>query len=641
MMRPLAPCLAAMLAALCAAPAFANDDAFEFFREEAKVYTASRRPEAALNAPVAVDIITGEDIRTYGYRTLGDILRFRPGMDVIEGRSADGNRTIVSARGFSRDFVSEMQVLVDGRSVYSPFFGGVYWDSMPVQIQDIERIEIVRGPNAALYGSNAALGVINIITRKPGAAAAGSVSARAGNRTLASGESAEAGGPLGALRVSHSFEETAGNTASNGVGDANDFFHSNKLNVRGRLNPDKDTELEFMGGGSWQTLGVPGFPVDARATHRHDFEMLRAQKDLGSAGSIEASVSHSEGDIDLDRFLVLPLSLRVYQYDAEVLYRSAWADEKVHSAVGAGWRLSGAFSDQLLMGMPSEKNRIVRGFTHHSARVTEALTLVAGVSVENSRVGGLQPAWQGAALYSVGDNDTLRLSYSHAPTIPPLFNKYVDFGLSAATRVHGNPDLTPQQLTSWEMGWAGRGLDGALKSDVAVYYMEIRSRNFSFFQTLGPPRVITYDNRNRARARGVELSGEYAFSPGRALFANYTFEQIEDDKGPTDAFGTDLRRETPVHKANFGGRARVGKGFGVSALLGYKDAYDANSSARFSRRPIARSFRLDARASWTPLPDWEVFVAAQDLLQPYRVEHADGTAVPRRFEGGVTKRFGL
>lgn len=639
-MRKITAHSACVLAALAATAARAQQqDAFEFFREEAKVYTASRRLESTESSPVAVDVVAAEEIKAYGYRSLGDLLRYRVGLDVSDARSADGNRTNVTARGFSRDFVSEMQVLVDGRSVYTPFLGGVYWDSMPVQMQDIERVEIVRGPNAALYGSNAALGVINIITRKPGSKLAGSLSAAGGNRSAASAESAEAGSPLGGLRVSHSFEEAPGNPARSGVADANDFLHSNKLNLRARLNPDPGTEVEFMGGGAWQTMGVPGFAVDTRAKHAFDFQLLRAARDLNSAGSVEAILSRSEVRIDQDRFLVLPVNLRVYQYDAEVLHRAAWADERGHSVAGGSWRLSGTYSDQLFAGRPAQQNRVVRGFTHQSLQLTEALTAVAGVSLEDSRVGGLQPAWQGAALYSPVEDHTLRLSYSHAPTMPPLFNKYGDFTLGT-THFTGNPDLAPQQLSSWEAGWAGRMLDGAFKADFTFYYLEIRDRIFQNVAAAGPPRLLEYDDRNRATARGAELSAQYALAPGRAIFANYTFEKILNDQG-ADSAGTNPSRGTPLHKANFGARATLGRGFGASVLLGYKDAYTANSTTRSTRRRIDRSFRLDARASWTPRPGWELFLAGTDLLQPYRVETADGTASPRRFEGGASWRFGL
>jgi len=641
MMRTLAQCLAALLAALIAAPAFADDDAFEFFREEARVYTASRRSEPSARAPVAVDVVTAAEIKAYGWRSLADILRFRAGMDVLDGRSADGNRAIISARGFSRDFVAEMQVLVDGRSVYTPFLGGVYWQSMPVQIQDVERVEIVRGPNAALYGSNAALGVINIITRRPAAKPTGSVMALAGNRSYAASESAEAGGRLGGLRVSHSFEQVQGNPKPNGDGDANDFLHSNMLNVRGLLTPDESTEIEIFAGGSRQTQGIPGFVPVQRATREEDFEMVRASKKFDRAGALEAVLSRSALTVNAQPLPVGTVHLRTYQYDAELLHRSSWLDDRLSSVAGAGWRLTGAYSDQTFAGHPAQQNDIVRGFTHHSMKLAEALTLAAGVSLERSQVGGLQPAWQGAAIYSPRENHTLRLSYAHASTMPPLFNKYGNYRLSAPLLLVGNAELRPQQLSSYEAGWTHRGLAGALKSEVSVYHMEIKDRNFAFIQTAGFPTTVSYDNRNRALAWGAELSEEYAFSAGRAVFANYTYERIRDDKGPTDVFRTDLRTGTPVHKLNAGARAALGRGFAAAAVLGYKDAFDANSSTRGTRLAIKRSFRADARVSWTPSPDWELFLAGCDLLQPYRVEAADGTAVPRRFEGGVTKRFGL
>ncbi len=628
------------LTAIASSPAHAVDDAFDFFREEAKVYTASRRPESSWRAPMAVDVVTAAEIEAYGHNNLADILRFRAGIDVIDGRSADGNRAIVSARGFTRDFVAEMQVLIDGRSVYSPLLGGVYWTGMPVQIQDIARIEIVRGPNAALYGSNAALGVINIITRKPGTAAAGGVSARGGNRVLASSEFAERGVPLAGLRLSHSYEEAPGNPPPNGVGESNDFFHSHKLNMRARLNPDIATEIEFMSGASWQTLGVPGFPVNTRADNRDEFELLRVVRDLSAAESVEVSVSHSEFNISLDRFFLAPIDVRVYQYDAEILHHLEWGPETIHSVMGASWRLSGTYSDKLFAGRPASKNEIVRGFTHHSAQLTDALTVVAGVSLERSDVGGLQPAGQSAVLYSPRENHAFRISYARAPTIPPLFNKYGNFSLSATTSFLGNSDLAPQQLSSWETGWTHRALEGALKSNITLYYMEIKDRIFQHVQSLGPPRLIVYDSRNRAAARGVELSEEYAFAPGRVIFANYTFEKISDDQG-IDAAGTNLRKGTPLHKVNLGGRALLVRGLAASALLGYKDAYDANSTTRGTRRSIGRSFRLDARLSWMPRLDWEFSIAGKDLIQPYRVESSDGTSSPRRYEFGISKRFGL
>lgn len=632
--------LAFLVLALTALPASA-EDAFEFYREEAAVAIASRRLEPAWRAPAAVDVVTAEDIAAYGFQNIWDALRFRAGMDVLEGHSANGNRAIVSARGFSRDFVSEMQVLVDGRSVYSPFLGGVYWGSLPVQVQDIARIEIVRGPNAVLYGSNAALGVINIITKKPGRAATASASVSGGNRSLATAEAAEAGGEEGGVRVSHSFDSEPGHPRPDGTADETDFLHANTVNARARWTPDAATEVELLAGDSRLTQGIPGFTRDPRGTSEEHFALLRGERRLESAGTLEASLARAEHDITADPFFVGRTAVREYQYDGEVLHRFTWLDGRADAAWGGNARLSVVESDQTFAGRPWQQNRVLRGFTHHSVRVADRLTAAGGVSLEDSQTGGLQPAYQAALLLALRDDRVLRVSFSRAPTIPPLFNTAGDYRVSAGRRLLGSPDLSSQEITSWETGWSGREFGGALKSDLTLYDMTIRDRNFYFVSRVdpGPVTVISYDNRDVAHARGAELALDYAFRRGSSVFANYTFEKIHDDKGPTDAFGTDLSKQTPVHKANLGARTALG-GWTLAAIVGYKDAYDALSTTRGTRAAVARTFRLDARVGWSPRPGWELFAAGQNLLQPYRLEYADRIATPRTYEAGVSAKFG-
>jgi iron complex outermembrane receptor protein len=623
-----------------AVPASAAEDAFEFYKEEAQVVTASRRAEPAWKAPVAVDVITAEDIKAYGFREIWDALRYRAGMDVIDGRSLDGNRALVSARGFDNEFVAEMQVLIDGRSVYSPLLGGVYWQSLPVQMQDIERIEIVRGPNAALYGSNAGLGVINIITRKPGTTVSAGVIATGGNRSIDKESGfVDAGKPAAGLRVSATSQADDGHLSSKGASNGDDFLHLKKVNAHGRWTPLEKTELEFQGGGAWMTAGLPGLTPDAQARQGQNFASLRVTRALDGDAAVEATVSRSETGIDATPVFAGEDHIRTYQYDADLLHRFSWLDGAVKSNWGGGWRESGADSTQVFGSDPRHSNRVVRGFTQQSVRVAEPVTLVGGASLEQSSTGGTQAAWQAALLVTPLENHSFRFTYAYAPTIPPLTEKFADYALAPGRTYLGNAGFGPEKLSSWEAGWSARLLDGKLRPSAALYYMEIARYSYLTAAPYNGGVGLMTTNGDNAYARGAELSADLALAPACALFANYTFESITNDKGPS-ASGFTASHSTPVHKFNVGGRASLPRGFAFSTVLGYKDAYVTNSDSRGVVGAIPRHFRLDARLGWSPRPGWEVFVAGQELLQKSFTEYVDGTATPRTVRGGVEARFG-
>lgn len=127
-----------------------------------EVTSVSKRAEPLSDAAAAISVITGDEIRRAGARTLADALRLIPGMDVA---ATNAHAYAVSARGFNSTSSDKLEVLLDGRSVYTPLYSGVFWDSLQTYLPDIDRIEVIRGPGAALWGANAVNGVINIVTR--------------------------------------------------------------------------------------------------------------------------------------------------------------------------------------------------------------------------------------------------------------------------------------------------------------------------------------------------------------------------------------------------------------------------------------------------------------------------------------------
>src|SRR6266403_1068044 len=128
-----------------------------------EVTTASKEPEQVWRTPAAIYVITQEDIRSSGASSIPEVLRLAPGLEVAR---ADSDHWAVGVRGFGGQFSKSLLVLIDGRSVYSPLFAGVYWQVEDTPLEDIERIEVIRGPGGTIWGANAVNGVINIITKR-------------------------------------------------------------------------------------------------------------------------------------------------------------------------------------------------------------------------------------------------------------------------------------------------------------------------------------------------------------------------------------------------------------------------------------------------------------------------------------------
>lgn len=169
------------------------DDDIEWIQAEAVIFSASKKEEKLFTTSAAAYVVTSEDIRRSGVTSIPDALRMVPGVNVAQ---IDASKWAVSIRGFNDRFANKLLVLIDGRSIYTPAFSGVYWEIHDVILEDVDRIEVIRGPGATLWGANAVNGVINIITRKTGTTQGVFVEAGGGNQQQGFG-SFRYGGKLG------------------------------------------------------------------------------------------------------------------------------------------------------------------------------------------------------------------------------------------------------------------------------------------------------------------------------------------------------------------------------------------------------------------------------------------------------------
>ncbi len=157
-----------------------------------QVTSVSKRAQSVADAPAAVFVITQEDIQNSGARSIPELLRMVPGLEVAR---IDENKWAIGSRGFNGRFDDKLLVLIDGRSVYTPLFSGVYWDVQDVMLEDVDRIEVIRGPGATLWGANAVDGVINIITKSAKDTQSALVKSEGGDEQI-NADSARYGGKL-------------------------------------------------------------------------------------------------------------------------------------------------------------------------------------------------------------------------------------------------------------------------------------------------------------------------------------------------------------------------------------------------------------------------------------------------------------
>jgi len=609
-------------------------DALRFFEEEAKITTASRRPQSIQEAPAAVDVITAEDIKASGAFNLWDLLRFRPGMNVIDGHPGiTANRAVVSVRGFTESFARNLLVLLDGRKTYTDT-GGVDWAQLPVNIQDIERIEIIRGPNAALYGSGAGLGVINIITKKPSGSETATLDGRGGNRdTFQTYEAVDSSLKTFDYRLSHSYihQGNFDNVAEGEIAD--DFFHSNKGNFSSHWNLNENSQFELFAGGTWNDTGLEDGANSHNQFNQH-FEMLKFSEKLGRNSHVEVTSSHNDFTSGISNDIPVSHS-RTYQYDEQILHQIDWGHGRMKSTYGIDYELAKVNSQTDYPG-PGVKSWLYRGYVNQTAQITQHLLSVGAFSWETRDNGKSDPNYQLSQLWEAIKNHTFRLSYSVAHTVPTasLLDRHQAATLTSPP-VYGNPDLRPQALTSYEMGYRGGLLDQHLLVDADLFYTVVKDKDESFFSDT-PVLNLTFANLNRAIARGAEMEMKYRFSLTRSLFVNYTYEHITDTFGNTG----EVTDNTPSHAVNLGGMADLGHGFSGSFNLGYKNSYfiafQADSLA-------AHAYcRLDARLAYV-LPRYknaELYVAGQNLTAPTHQEYADGLAIPRTYQAGMNVKFG-
>lgn len=546
------------LAGLCAQAIAGPEVSEEDFLEPLPiVLTASRLPQPLRETPGSVTVLDEELILATGYRNIARLLRLVPGMQIGQSR---GHDQWVTYHGLGIDYPNQIQVLIDGRSVISSGggVGGADWSGMPIPVEDIERIEVVRGPNSAAYGSNAFLGVVNIRTRHPRAETGSSVGFNAGDGLFdATARVAGSTGPLG-LRVTAQHQQDEG---ASGISDDLDI---NRANLNGSLRLGADDEINVRAGVSegLRGLGNPGTPLktDELRNGRHESTFVDVEWRLVRSADEEITLSYARsqdqyrdewiGGGQLPPFLgggiaIVPVNNNAdFVGDALHFQHTSAPFRDIRAAWGAEWRSDTIEAPFLFHDRGEQRQSERRLYGSLEWQFSPEWVLNTGATVERVEAYRTRIVPRLALNWLAAPEHTWRTGFSRAYRYPSLFERNADvqilFGGGILRRHVPNPDLQPQRVDAFEVGYLGQSSDHKGMVEVRVFrervtdlirreevpilppqgeHPEVTKRLMPIRQILGSSR---WENQSDAvTLTGVEYQLRYeAVSNGQLIFSH-------------------------------------------------------------------------------------------------------------------------
>jgi len=527
------------------------------------VVTATRLPMPAALLPTAVAVISGAQLREQGVRTVADALRMVPAASVA-GTGPYGGQTSLFLRGGASGYV---KVLIDGVPQNAP--GGAY-DFANLTTDNIERIEVARGPASVLYGSDAMTGVVQIFTRDGRGPARGSVSAGGGTygtsavAARVSGGDARAGYALGVSRFS-----------SDGVDTVNNAFRNEVLTGRVRWQPDARTDaaLSFRYGDA-----LYHFPTDGAGR-----QVSNNQHQLDRGPSIGLDVGHVFSDRfdgriagtwhrDNAQYAIAPNGpgdTTNFAFASSDWVTRTGLDGRANLRFPGGdvVTLGGAFEHEAMQGSTLAAARSRDDGATYAQLVTgleRPASLMAGLRLEDNQRFGGHATWRVGVSVRVAAGLRALASAGTGFREPGFYETF------ATGFVRGNPDLAPEQSRSWETG-----LEYTVPSRAATLratYFDQRFRDLIQYSAQGVgPDSVNFVNLADATARGIEVAGQAALGGALSLGATYTYLDSRDG-----ATGRRLQRR-PAHAASVSlGYAIAGRGSAslAAAFTGDRDDYD-------------------------------------------------------------------
>jgi iron complex outermembrane receptor protein len=606
------------------------------------VTSVSRQQTRLAEAPASITIVSGADIRRSGALSLPEALRLAPNLQVAR---ADTSNYAITARGFSSTIENKMLVLIDGRSVYSPLFSGVFWDMQDVLMEDIERIEVISGPGATIWGANAVNGVINIITR-PAAETQGGLLVGAGGRPGRSG-ALRYGGALGNgghYRIYGQYAGAADTANEAGVSTRNGL-QRRQAGFRADWN-GRAIDVTVSGDvyqGQLEAAAPAGSGiVDTRISGANLLGRINSRLADGSELRLQAYLDHTERDAGASGAQVLDTVDVEAQHGVHI--------GEAHSLVwGGGYRYSRdrVENGRALQFAPAERGlRWSNLFAQDEISLRRALRLTLGMKFEHNSYSGLEALPNAHLAWSFDNDSLLWTGASRTVRAPSRIDRdlwLVDVRGSAPNPagtpapasprylIAGGPQFEAETARVLEVGYRGhRG--PALTYAATLFYSA-----YDKLRTLEPVagQAAQFGNLGKGAARGLELSGRWQVQPAWRLSGGLVLQDVRTTlrAGSLDASGTSgLATDDPSNYWSLRSSHDLAEDMQVDLMLRHVGSLPNPAVPDYTE--------LDARVAWQPRRNLELSLTGQNLLHR---SHAEFGAVATRqvFERALLAKLAL
>jgi iron complex outermembrane receptor protein len=628
-----------------------------------EITSAARKSQRLNDVAAAVYVITRDDIERSGATSIPEALRLAPGVNVA--RLAN-DRWAVSVRGFNSRFSNKLLVLMDGRSMYSQLFSGVLWEVEDTLLEDIERIEVVRGPGAAMWGANAVNGVINIITRRARDTQGSLLVAGAGSEESAFA-SFRHGMPVGDghLRVwGKAFARDESLTPQGHT--ANDDWRAGRAGFRGDWTMGGGHRLTVSGqayyGATDDTWLVPDIrsrsgvaPTDVRQRTQGGFLMARDEWTLsdGSEAALQAYVSSGE--------LEIPGAVRERRTTVDLDFQHRLLLGERHDLIwGLGYRYSrDDISSAGMINIQPQR----QGFSLASAFIQDEITLVPdtlrvllGLRLEDNSFSGFAPQPNARVIWTPTENQSLWASASRAVRIPSRaeLGAEVDGAVVPAgspgnpTRlpilvrtVPPNQDLENETVTGYEIGYRCQ-FGPALSADVALFYMiyddltgPVMGPPPRFVPAPPPPHLlqtVSVDNNLKAHTHGIEIAVDWYPLPWWRIQPIYSYLDLRASAKTGDPASLTRAQEyndgDPQHQWSLRSSMSLTERQQFDFWLRHVGKLGTSGSPLY----VPAYTTLDLRYAWRPTRDFELSLVGQNLLDGQHPESVASLLPSRNLE---------